>query len=134
MARKNEFLEKIDQFIGGKIYSLRLAKGYSRQKLAEGIGVTHQQLQKYEKGTNRLSTGRLILIAKALGKTIDYFYKGLDEADSAEPVLTQHQRMCIEVSRNFMKIRNPEHQQAVNALVRSLIKESTGSIQLIVVF
>lgn len=123
MARKNEFLEKIDQFIGGKIYSLRLAKGYSRQQLAEVIGVTHQQLQKYEKGTNRISTGRLILIAKALDKTIDYFYEGLDEASNAAPVLTQHQRMCIEVSRNFMEIRNPEHQQAVNALVRALKKE-----------
>ncbi|XVN43503.1 MAG: helix-turn-helix transcriptional regulator [Candidatus Rickettsia vulgarisii] len=126
MARKNEFLEKIDQFIGGKIYSLRLAKGYSRQQLAEVIGVTHQQLQKYEKGTNRISTGRLILIAKALDKTIDYFYQGLEEASSADPILTQHQRMCIEVSRNFMKIRNPEHQQAVNVLIRSLIKEASG--------
>ncbi|MDN3031222.1 MULTISPECIES: helix-turn-helix domain-containing protein [Rickettsieae] len=123
MARKNDFIEKADKFIGEKIYSLRLAKGLSRQQLAKVIVVTHQQLQKYEKGINRIPMGRLILIAKALEKNIDYFYDGLEGADNVEPVHTQHQRMCIEVSRNFMKIRNPAHQQAVNALIRSLIKE-----------
>lgn len=123
MARKNEYIKEIDQLVGKKIYSLRLAKGLSRQQLAEVIEVTHQQLQKYEKGTNRISVGRLVMIAKALGKNVDYFYSDL-ESRNTEPMLTQHQRMCIEVSRNFMKIRNAEHQNAVNSLVRSLVKES----------
>jgi transcriptional regulator with XRE-family HTH domain len=123
MARKNEYIKEVDQFIGKKIYSLRLAKGLSRQQLAETIEVTHQQLQKYEKGTNRISVGRLVMIAKALGKSVDYFYSDLESRD-AEPMLTQHQRMCIEVSRNFMKIRSADHQNAVNTLVRSLVKES----------
>ena len=123
MARKNDYIREVDNFIGEKIYSLRLAKGLSRQQLAEVIFVTHQQLQKYEKGTNRISVGRLVLIAKALGKTINYFYEGVDNKDN-EPMMTQHQRMCIEVSRNFMKIRSPEHQTAVNTLIRSLVKES----------
>ncbi|MCC2646214.1 MAG: transcriptional regulator [Rickettsiaceae bacterium] len=123
MAKHNDFIRQVDKVIGGKVYSLRLAKGLSRQELADEIGVTHQQLQKYEKGINRISVGRLALIATALGKPIDYFYTGVDGAnDEAES--TQHQRMCIEVSRNFMKIRNPEHQSAVNSLIRSLIKES----------
>jgi transcriptional regulator with XRE-family HTH domain len=121
MARKHEYIQKIDQFIGEKIYSLRLAKGLSRQQLSEVIGVTHQQLQKYEKGSNRISVGRLVLIAKALEKDIIYFYEGLESKES-EPVMTQHQRMCIEVSRNFMKIANPDHQDAVNTIVKSLSK------------
>lgn len=121
MARKNDYILEIDQFIGGKIYSLRLAKGLSRQQLSKVIGVTHQQLQKYEKGANRISVGRLFLIAKALSKDVSYFYEGL-ETDIHEPVMTQHQRMCIEVSRNFMKITSSEHQNAVNTLVKSLSK------------
>lgn len=121
MVRKTEYIQKIDQHIGERIYSLRLAKGLSRQQLAGVIGVTHQQLQKYEKGINRISIGRLVLIAKALDKNIDYFYEGIERTDNAEPILTKHQRMCIEVSRNFMKIHSSEHQQAVNALIRSLI-------------
>ena len=121
MARKNDYIVEVDKYIGGRIYSLRLAQGFSRQQLSQIIGVTHQQLQKYEKGTNRISVGRLVLIAKALSKDISYFYEGLESANS-EPVVTQHQRMCIEVSRNFMKIENSEHQTAVNTLVKSLSK------------
>lgn len=121
MARKNDFIQEIDKLIGNKIYSLRLAKGLSRQQLSELIGVTHQQLQKYEKGTNRIAVGRLVLIAKALDKNINYFYNCIATGED-EPVLTQHQRMCIEVSRNFMKIESPDHQNAVNTLVKSLTK------------
>ena len=68
MGRKNSNLEKIDKFIGLKIYSLRLAKGLPRQQLSKVIGVTHQQLQKYEKGSNRVSASKLALIAKALDR------------------------------------------------------------------
>ncbi|WP_375319129.1 helix-turn-helix domain-containing protein [Candidatus Tisiphia endosymbiont of Oplodontha viridula] len=123
MARKNDYISKVDKLIGERIYSLRLAKGLSRQQLAKAIEVTHQQLQKYEIGLNRIPIGRLVLIAKALEKNIDYFYEGLEDIKNIEPVQTQHQRMCIEVSRNFMKIRNPTHQQAINALIHSMIKE-----------
>lgn len=125
MARKNDYIEEIDKFIGGKIYSLRLAKGLSRQQLSKVIGVTHQQLQKYEKGRNRISVGRLVLISKALDKNISYFYEGI-EAGNYEQVVTHHQRMCIEVSRNFMKIENTEHQNAVNTLVKSLAREKAA--------
>ena len=121
MARKNDYIIEVDKYIGGRIYSLRLAQGFSRQQLSKIIGVTHQQLQKYEKGTNRISVGRLVLIAKALSTDTSYFYEGLEAADS-EPVVTQHQRMCIEVSRNFMKIENSDHQTAVNTLIKSLSK------------
>jgi transcriptional regulator with XRE-family HTH domain len=120
MVRKNDSIQKIDNFIGKKIYSLRLAKGLSRQQLADVIDVTHQQLQKYEKAINRISVGRLVFIAKALDRNIDYFFDGLEEANNSQPVHTQHQRMCIEVSRNFMKIESTEEQQAINNLVKCL--------------
>lgn len=123
MARKNDYIQKISKVIGEKIYSLRLAKGLSRQQLASMIDVTHQQLQKYEKGCNRVSVGRLVMIAKALDKKVDYFYQDID-SEYNEPIMTQHQRMCIEVSRNFMRISNPTHQNAVNMLIRSLINQS----------
>jgi transcriptional regulator with XRE-family HTH domain len=121
LARNNEYLKSIDKHIGGKIQFLRLAKGFSREQLGNQIGVTHQQLQKYEKGINRISIGRMLLIAKALGKELPYFYEDL-EIEAKQVVPTQHQRMCIEVSRNFMKIQNMEHQNAVNTLIKSLIK------------
>jgi transcriptional regulator with XRE-family HTH domain len=123
VAKQNDYIAEVDKFIGNKIYLLRLAHGMSRQQLAAVIGVTHQQLQKYEKGSNRISVGRLALIAKALDSTIESFYDGLEHRH-AESHATQHQRMCIEVSRNFMKINSSEQQQMVSALVRSLVKSS----------
>ena len=56
---------------------------------------------------------------------ISYFYEGL-ETGNKEATVTQHQRMCIEVSRNFMKIENTEHQNAVNTLIKSLIKDKAA--------
>ncbi len=118
MARKSEFTEKVDNAIGVKIRELRITSGLSRQQLAEKIGVTHQQLQKYEKGTNRISAGRLLAIAKAFGKHVTYFFDNAE--DNYEALPSQHQRMCIEVSRNFMRIKSPMHQNAINLLVRTL--------------
>ena len=114
------YLKEVDKSIGSKIYSLRLAKGLSRKQLAASVNVSHQQLQKYEKGTNRISIGRLLLISKALNKNISYFYEALETANNQE-LVTQHQRMCIEVSRNFMKLKNPTHQEAIHTLIKSLI-------------
>jgi transcriptional regulator with XRE-family HTH domain len=122
MSRKSDHIKHIDSHIGQKIYSLRLAMGMSRQDLGEKIGVTHQQCQKYEKGTNRISAGRLALIAKVLGKPVEYFYEDINK--DVENVNTHHQRMCIEVARNFMKIKNSIHQNAVNTLVRTLAEEN----------
>lgn len=113
---------EIDKHIGGKILSQRLALGLSRNQLAKKLDVTQQQLQKYEKGTNRISVSRLVVIAKALSQGVSCFYEGL--SDDSEPMVTQHQRMCIEVSRNFMKIENSEHQIAVNTLIKSLANRS----------
>ena len=122
MGRTNNQLDNIDKSIGHKIYSLRLAKGLSRQQLSKVIGVTHGQLQKYEKGSNRVSASKLALIAKALDRQIPYFYEGFEVADNI-PLETESQRLCIEVARNFKRIANRGHQDAINTLVKSLLKE-----------
>ena len=122
MGRINSQLDNIDKSIGHKIYSLRLAKGLSRQQLSKVIGVTHGQLQKYEKGSKRVSASKLALIAKSLDRQIPYFYEGFEVADNI-PLETESQRLCIEVARNFKRIANRGHQDAINTLVKSLLKE-----------
>ena len=107
-----------------KIFELRLARGLSRQELGDKIGVTHQQCQKYEKGVNRISAGRLMLIAKVLDKPIEYFFVDANINKKISPINTEHQRMCMEISRNFMKIRNEHHKDAINTLVKSLVDQS----------
>jgi transcriptional regulator with XRE-family HTH domain len=122
MARQNTDIDLIDARIGQKIYELRIARGLSRQELGDQIGVTHQQCQKYEKGTNRVSAGRLVLIAKVLDKSVDYFYRDIDDQNSGQEKIG-NQRLCMEVSRNFMKIKNSTYQDAISGLIKTLAKD-----------
>ena len=69
-----------DVEIGRKIRALRLQRGLSQTSLADGIGLTFQQVQKYEKGTNRVSAGRLQKIADMLDTPVTFFYGGMGEA------------------------------------------------------
>lgn len=117
MSRKNKYTEKIDKIIGSKVHELRISMGWSRQQLASKIKVTHQQLQKYEKGVNRISVGRIADIAKALNKPVIYFF---EDIDSKHTMPNQHHRMCIEVSRNFMRIKSAKHQETVHQLAKNL--------------
>ena len=114
MARKNQETQAIDRIVGERISILRITSGLSRQQLADEIDVTHQQLQKYEKGFNRVSCGRMAVIAKVLKQPISYFF------DEEEYLPSHHARMAMEVSRNFMKIKNPMHQVVVNDLINVL--------------
>ena len=117
MARKNDFTTRIDKLIGARVHERRISMGMSRVQLSEKIDVTHQQLQKYEKGTNRISVGRMAAISKALGKPLAEFFGGIN---SKQEIHTEHQRMCIELARNFLKLENPKHQTAINDMVRRL--------------
>src|SRR4051812_12131964 len=63
--------------IGRKIRALRLERGLSQAGLADGIGLTFQQVQKYEKGTNRVSAGRLQQIADMLNTPVMFFFGGM---------------------------------------------------------
>jgi len=66
-----------DVEIGRKIRALRLERGLSQSGLAEGIGLTFQQVQKYEKGANRVSAGRLQQIADMLNVPVTFFFGGM---------------------------------------------------------
>ena len=123
MVRRNDYIAKIDKFIGNKIVSLRLARGFSRKQLSEAVGITGQQLSKYEKGKNRVSIGRLILLSKALGEKVSYFYEELElEVTYQMPI--DHEQMRKEIVRNFMRLNNLEHQNAINQLLRILLKDT----------
>jgi DNA-binding XRE family transcriptional regulator len=66
----------VDTHVGAKVKSRRLMLGLSQEELAKSIGLTFQQVQKYERGTNRISVSRLTDISRALKVPIDYFLEG----------------------------------------------------------
>src|SRR5919199_818756 len=66
----------IDKHVGSRVRMRRMLIGMSQEKLGEALGLTFQQVQKYEKGTNRIGASRLHRIANVLGVAIDFFYEG----------------------------------------------------------
>lgn len=67
---------EVDRHVGSRVRMRRMLLGMSQEKLGDALGLTFQQVQKYEKGTNRISASRLQHIAGILGVTIDYLYEG----------------------------------------------------------
>ncbi len=110
--------KEVDRFVGGRIRERRIMMGLTQQEMAELIGVTYQQAHKYERGINRVSAGRLYVIAQALGVPVSQFYEGLE--DGAQLESTPRQRMCFEFVRNVGQISNQRLQEALSFLTRAL--------------
>lgn len=89
----------VDAFVGGRICARRRLLQMSQKQLAEKLGVTFQQVQKYEKGQNRIGAGRLYSIARILGVSINYFFDEVEFealAKSVEnyPEIVSNTNMC----------------------------------------
>src|SRR6266576_7359889 len=70
----------IDAQVGNRVRIRRMLIGMSQEKLGDLLGLTFQQVQKYEKGVNRIGAGRLYEIARILGVPVDFFYEGVTVA------------------------------------------------------
>lgn len=76
---------EVDRHVGARVRMRRNMIAMSQEKLGEALGLTFQQVQKYEKGSNRISASRLQQIGNVLGVTIDYFYDGLSAEAGGPP-------------------------------------------------
>jgi transcriptional regulator with XRE-family HTH domain len=108
----------IDDHVGARIHERRIMLGLTQQQLAELVGVTYQQMHKYERGINRVSAGRLFEIARMLAVPVGDFYEGFGE-EGVRPV-PQRERLMLEIARSFADITDERHQQALTALARAL--------------
>jgi transcriptional regulator with XRE-family HTH domain len=108
----------IDDHVGARIRERRIMLGLTQQQLAEAVGVTYQQLHKYERGVNRVSAGRLFEIARLLSVPVGYFYEDIGE-EGVRP-FPQRNRTILEIARNFADITDERYQQALSALARAL--------------
>jgi transcriptional regulator with XRE-family HTH domain len=120
----------VDVHVGKRIRDRRKAVKISQEKLAEHLGLTFQQVQKYEKGVNRVSASKLYEIAAALNASIDYFFRGLTDptqplggvAETADPFI--HDFLATtegrELTNEFPRIRDENVRRRVLDLVKSL--------------
>jgi transcriptional regulator with XRE-family HTH domain len=82
MTRKGP--DSVDRIVGRNIRIYRLQKGLTQTELADQLELTFQQVQKYEKGTNRVGSGRLLKIATFLGIPVTSLFRGSDEMEDTD--------------------------------------------------
>lgn len=107
-----------DEIVGARIHETRLSLGVKQTGLAEQIGVSYQQLQKYEEGQNRLSVGRLWTIAAALGVSVSDLIADVD-------VTERHDTEYVQTSREALELFNrlPAHRRRA---IMTLMKQDEG--------
>ena len=117
IKRGRSRVQGIDHHIAARIRERRTTLGLTLQQVAGMLGITYQQLYKYEKGVNRISVGRLHALARALGVDVGYFYEGLGSGEPARP--TDRQRQTLELTRSFSVLPR-QQQEALAELARAL--------------
>jgi transcriptional regulator with XRE-family HTH domain len=118
-------IEPVDVHVGLRIRGRRLVLGLSQMRLADALGVTFQQVQKYENGKNRISPARLAAIAGFLKVAIPFFFENgpHDRVEAAAPDLATQlssSRTGVRLVRAFGAIRDARKRAAIVALVQEL--------------
>jgi transcriptional regulator with XRE-family HTH domain len=129
----------IDVHVGSRVRFRRMLLGMSQEKLGEKLGLTFQQVQKYEKGINRIGASRLYDLAQVLGVSVQFFYDeaplsetrgGAQESSAAEGqdehsiVEFLRSRDGLELNRAFVRIVDLKARRAIVDLVRSLANDA----------
>ena len=122
----------IDIHVGSRIRLRRTMLGMSQEKLGESLGITFQQIQKYEKGTNRVGASRLQAIASILEVPVAFFFEdapgksaqGLAEENSTTYVVDfLSSTEGLQLNRAFVRIADPKVRRKVIELIRTLANE-----------
>jgi transcriptional regulator with XRE-family HTH domain len=102
----------VDKLVGQNIRIHRLDRGLSQTELGKHVGVTFQQVQKYENGTNRVGSGNLFTIAGALNVPVSTLYEGVDQVDEmsadGSPIALLAEPYALRLLQAFGDIEDPE--------------------------
>ncbi len=111
----------VDRLVGLRITALRKARGLSQTALGNAVGVTFQQVQKYEKGQNRVGAGRLREIARLLEVPVSAFFEDSNNPDSPQEDVFGflNAQGAVELLRAYTQIEDDQMRRDVLALVRS---------------
>jgi len=130
----------IDRHVGARVRMRRMLLGMSQEKLGEALGLTFQQVQKYEKGTNRISASRLQQISETLNIPLAFFFAGAPVSDGAanpgfaeaggEDTFATDFVMTAEglsLNRAFAKISDPKIRKKIVDLVTTIAESQTSA-------
>jgi transcriptional regulator with XRE-family HTH domain len=122
----------VDRRLGQRLRARRLEAGLSQERLAEVLGLTFQQVQKYEKGVNRIAASRLFDIAAALDVPVGFFFDGLssgapsgvaEDGPNGRVFDTLASPDGLQLLTLFGSIKNPRVRRRVVDLVRALVDD-----------
>jgi len=127
---ENKAPSGIDRIVGQRLRWRRRELKLTQEQLGERLGLTFQQVQKYEKGVNRISAGRLFEMAQVLGITITYFYEGVDDLihtphriavqeDDHPPTLPILDGEAMELVTAFQKIADKSLRRSLLETIRA---------------
>jgi transcriptional regulator with XRE-family HTH domain len=126
----------IDRHVGARVRMRRLMVGMSQERLGDSLGITFQQIQKYEKGANRIGASRLQQIAKILGVPVEFFFDGAPagEVTAAAGFAELPQSTFVsefmatsegvQLTRAFVRIADPQVRRRLIDLVETLAGEA----------
>ena len=113
----------VDEYVGRRVRQRRGELGLSQGELGDALGITFQQIQQYENGTNRVSAGRLFNMARHLDVTLDYFFEGLGLPAARKPTLDmsiRHDKQVIALVRRFIQISDDGERSALVSLAGAM--------------
>ena len=129
--------DPVDIHVGSRVRLRRIIVGLSLEKLGDSMGLTHQQIQKYEKGVNRIGASRLFKLSQVLEVPVQFFFEGMPSAGrSANTGMAERDndaflyeflntRDGLELNRAFIKVGDTNVRRSVIDLVRSLGRSSS---------
>ena len=121
MPRKKE--RTLDAYIGARVRMRRLMLNMSQEVLSGKLGVTFQQVQKYEKGLNRISASRLFELAQALRVPVGYFYDGMqDNPPVSPPMEFMSSGAGVELNQAFLRIDDDKMRRRLLAMVNDIAR------------
>jgi len=136
MAEPKKSPNPIDTHVGSRVRLRRTMMSMSQERLGEALGITFQQIQKYEKGTNRIGASRMQQISAALKVPVSFFFEdapvqsgtvvtGMSEAGATSYVVDfLSSPEGIQLNRAFVRITNPAVRRKVVELVKTLADET----------
>jgi len=130
MARrtvKDDGPHPVDVLVGRMARQRRILEGMSQTAVAEKLGLTFQQIQKYERGANRISASRLYELAQLFDVPVAYFYEGM-EAGKGTPDEALSKRETLELVRAYYKITDPAVRDSIRRLTQAAAKLGQSSV------
>jgi transcriptional regulator with XRE-family HTH domain len=125
-GRRADHPNPIDVHVGGRVRLRRTVLGLSQEKLGAAIGLTFQQVQKYERGTNRIGASRLYDLSQVLDVPVAFFFEdyvtspGLGEPPATGYEAATMQRDALELMGSFQRILDPEMRRQVLDLTKAI--------------